>query len=166
MCIYAFGTFLHSTVQLGVVSYVCPMVLLMDKISHVCKMRYANSFPNTSIALEQICSFRTSVNSRADCTIDREWWLAVRVEDEGFDHRDSKVYDMINRVNWNELPEIMEEVFGLKEKVNSVWDMLHLDAFETFFEVTKKVFEYIDLGLRDKIWVRDTDLEELLVYKG
>lgn len=37
-------------------------------------------------------------------------------------------------MNWNEFTEIMEEgeVLGLEEKMNSVWDMLSLDAFETF----------------------------------
>lgn len=45
-----------------------------------------------------------------------------------------KVYDVSNWESWNAFTEIMEggEVWGLEEKVNSVWDMLSLDGFETF----------------------------------
>lgn len=61
-------------------------------------------------------------------------WLAVRVEDEGGDHDDSKGYDLSSWVNWNECSETMEEGegLGLEEKMKSVWNILGLDAFEAF----------------------------------
>lgn len=125
---------------------------------------YAESSPNTPVEVEQACFFKISV--RAELTVkqmgngDR---LAVRVEDEGGNHHDSKVYDLSNWENWNEFTEIMEEVQTLEEEANSVWDMLSQMPLRHSGEAFEKVFEYIVLGLRDKVWIRDADLGALLV---
>lgn len=45
--------------------------------------------------------------------------MAVRVENEGGDHDDSKVCDLSDWVNWNEFTETTEgEVLRLEEKMN------------------------------------------------
>lgn len=122
------------------------------------------SSPNTPVALERACSFKMSVP--AEPTVkqmgdgDR---LAVRVEDEGGNHHDSEVYDLSNWENWNEFTEIMEEVQASEEKANSVWGTLSQMPLRHSGEAFEKVFEYIVLGLRDKVWIRDADLGALLV---